>query len=145
MTKSEALNRLRKNAEEWYKIRDKLKDTKSAMEIDKDYEAIEILLAQTRLDFESMSYEELREFGEYIVKLKRQKYHSSETHKKVHAECNKRYRENNAERLKEMNRKSWQKYKEKNKDKIKAYNIEYQRERRRKKKMENEKVISLFG
>lgn len=142
MMLSEALNRLRKNADEWYKVRDKLKDTKSAKEIDKDYEAIEILLAQTRFDFENWSYEELKEFGEYISKIRTQKYNSSATRKAHKAEINKKYRENNKEKVKECQKKSWAKYREKNLEKIREKQRLYMRERRKK---ENEKVITLFG
>lgn len=158
MMLSEATNRLRKNADEWYKVRDKLKDTKSVKEIDKDYEAIEILLWQTRLDFESWSYDELVGFGKYISTIKREKYRQNPERKIKEKEYRKKYKEEHLEEIRERDRKQARKYRaehleeirEKDRQRAKEYREknkeEYNRknrERRRRKKRENEKVIVL--
>lgn len=159
MMLSEATNRLRKNVDEWYKVRDKLKNTKSVKEIDLDYEAIEILLAQTRLDFENWSYDELVEFGKYISTIKREKYRQSPERKIKEKEYRKKYKEEHLEEIREKGRKQARKYRaehleeirEKDRQRSKEYREknkeEYNRKNRerRRKKRENEKVISLFG
>lgn len=100
-------------------------------------------IEEYKKEFESMTYEELREIHSVLSAIKKAKYRTSETRKQAKYQNNKNYRENNREKVKEQQRAAWKKYKEKNKEKIRQQNVEYQRKRR--KKMKHEKVISLLG
>ena len=147
MTKREAINRLRKNKEEWEKAKKKLNDSNVVKEIDLDYEAIEILLAQTRLDYENMTYEELVEIYKIVKELKTAKYYTSKTRK----DQNKRSREKHPETIKEIQKRYRENHRELVNERSKAYwrrDIEKSRARKRelyRKKKDNEKVITLFG
>ena len=157
---SEAIDRLRMKADKWAQSKmTELYDSDIVQEINKDYEAIEILLAQTRFDFENWSYEELREFGDYISTIRRKKYRQTTERKIKEKEYQKKYKEEHLEEIREKSRKQARKYRaehleeirEKDRKRAKEYREknkeEYNRKNRerKRKKRENEKVIALFG